>query len=234
MTKQRIAIFDLDETLTKKGTWGRFVTGTLRGRLLKWIPFLLTSIFSQMLYMLKIGPREHVKENMMRWTLSGRTRTKLEQIASDFADNEVREGLRLRAKAMIEKHRAAGDRIIIASAAVDLIVDPIADRLDISERVCTKMAYHANTVTGEQVLARKLGGQNCYGVGKLEMVKQHLEQDPNFDRAQVHITMYSDSRSDLAIMRWADVGIAVNPSPRLAELTGKYGLEVQNWDVEKD
>jgi len=227
MTKQRIAIFDLDETLTKRGTWGRFVVGTLRGKPLKWIPFLATSIFSQALYMLRFGPREHVKENMMRWTLSGRTRAELERLASDFADREVGEGLRVRSKAMIEKHRKAGDRIIIASAAVDLIVDPIADRLDIAERVCTKVAYNEDSR-----LARKLGGMNCYGKGKLIMVQKYLEQDPKFDRAKVHITMYSDSRSDLDIMQWADVGIAVNPSPRLAKLTQQYGFEVQDWDLE--
>ena len=228
MTKQKIAIFDLDETLTRKGTWGRFVVGTLKGKPLKWVPFLATSVFSQVFYMLRLGPREHVKENMMRWTLSGRSRAQLEQLAADFADKEVGEGLRLRSKKMIEKHRATGERIIIASAAVDLIVDPIAARLDIAERVCTKMAYNA-----DDRLSRKLGGMNCYGKGKLAMVQKYLEQDPEFDRANTHITMYSDSRSDLDIMRWADVGIAVNPSPRLAKLTGQYGFEVQDWDQEE-
>ncbi len=225
MNKQQIAIFDLDETLTKKGTWGRFVTGTLRGKPLKWIPFLATSIVSQIIYMLRLGPREHVKENMMRWTLSGRTRVELEKQAADFADYEANAGLRLRSKSMIEQHRAAGDRIIIASAAVDLIVDPIADRLDIAEMVCTKMAYNA-----DDRLARKLGGMNCYGKNKLLMVREHLERDEKFDRSKSHITMYSDSRSDLAIMDWADVGIAVNPSPRLAKVVEQYGFEVQNWD----
>ena len=133
MTKQRIAIFDLDETLTKKGTWGRFVTGAIKGKPLKWIPFLASSLFSQAIYMLRFGPREHVKENMMRWTLSGKPKAELETMAADFADIEANEGLRHRAKTMIEKHRAKGDRIIIASAAVDLIVAPIAERLGISE-----------------------------------------------------------------------------------------------------
>ncbi|PHS36930.1 MAG: HAD-IB family hydrolase [Robiginitomaculum sp.] len=229
MTKQRIAIFDLDETLTVKGTWGRFVTGTLRGKLLKWLPFLASSLFSQALYMLRFGPREHVKENMMRWTLSGKTRTELEILADDFAETETREGLRQRAKSMIEHHRTKGDRIIIASAAVDLIVAPIAERLDIAEIVCTKMAYLA-----DGTLSRKLGGMNCYGANKLLMVKEHLEQDPKFERTQAHITMYSDSRSDLDIMRWADVGIAVNPSPRLAAAAKEYGFDVQDWNLGRD
>jgi len=229
MTKQHIAIFDLDETLTKKGTWGRFVTGTLKGKPLKWIPFLASSLVSQAVYMLRLGPREHVKENMMRWTLSGKPKAELETLAANFAEGEVNEGLRHRAKSMIERHRAKGDRIIIASAAVDLIVTPIAERLDISEVVCTKMAY-----LEDGTLSRKLGGMNCYGSNKLLMVIECLAQDPKFDRAQTHITMYSDSRSDLDILGWADVGIAVNPSPRLAAITEEYGFDVQDWNLKDD
>jgi HAD superfamily hydrolase (TIGR01490 family) len=225
---QRIAIFDLDETLTKKGTWGRFVTGAIRHQPLKWIPFFISSVFSQILYMLGKGPREHVKETMMRWTIAGRSRADLEKSAETFADNEIAQGLRLRSNRVLEKHRAAGDRIIIASAAVDLIVHPIAERLKIAETVCTKTAFD-----DQDRLAKKLDGMNCYGQGKLRLVKEYLAKDPKFDRGHVHITMYTDSRSDLDIMHWADVGIAVNPSPRLARVVDEYGFEVQNWDEEE-
>ena len=225
MPKQNIVIFDLDETLTKKGTWGRFVLGSIKGKPHKLIPFFASSIFSQIKYMLRFGPREHVKEAMMRWTLSGRTREELTAMAEKFADTEAGEGLRRQSKAMLAKHKDAGDRIIIASAAVDLIVDPIAACLGITEIVCTKMAYN-----DDDRLARKLGGQNCYGAGKLDMVKTYLENDPKFSRKDAHITMYSDSRSDLDILRWADVGIAVNPSPRLAKCVNADGFEVQDWD----
>jgi len=42
--------------------------------------------------------------------------------------------------------------------------------------------------------------------------------------------MYSDSRSDLDIFDWADVGIAVNPSPRLLKRVTEHGLSVVDWD----
>ncbi len=225
MNKPRIAIFDLDETLTQKGTWGRFVTSAISRQPVKWIPFFCSTIFSQALYMLGRGPREHVKESMMRWTLSGRERGELEEMAEKFANFEVGAGLRRQAKAVLERHRQAGDRIIVASAAVDLIVNPIAARLGITDIVCTKMAYDQNNF-----LSKKLGSQNCYGTGKLEMVKSYLNKDLDYNRDDVHITMYSDSRSDLDILRWADVGIAVNPSPRLEKCAGQEGFEVQDWD----
>ncbi len=225
-TKQNIAIFDLDETLTKKGTWGRFVASTMQGRPLKWIPFLITSLFRQALYVFGLAPREHVKESMMRRTISGKSREELQKLAEDFAKNEVSQGLRARSLQMIEKHRARGDRIIIASAAVDLLVEPIAKRLGVDEIVCTKMAWENGR------LGRKLGGMNCYGKNKLFMIKQYLKQDKNFRRDKVHITVYSDSSSDIPILCWADKGIAVNPSPKLLKQAAKYGFEIQDWDLE--
>ena len=222
--KQNIAIFDLDETLTKKGTWGRFVALSIKSSPWKWPALVVTSLFRQVLYMAKFAPREHVKESMMRRTISGKSKAELQKLAERFADNEIANGLRLQAKDKIEYHRQNGDRIIIASAAVDLIVEPIAKKLGIDEVVCTKMAWENGR------LAKKLGGMNCYGDNKLLMVKQYLEQDEGYNREQCHITIYSDSRSDLALMRWADVGIAVNPSPRLLKEIPKYGFALEDWD----
>lgn len=227
MKKDRIAIFDLDETLTQRGTWGRFVTGAVRGQPLKWLPFAISTVFSQILYMVGLGPRERVKEHMMRWTIAGRTRAELEKLAQEFADEEVKNGLRRKSHDVIDHHRTAGDRIMIASAAVDLIVHPIAEHLNIQDRICTK-----TTFDGEERLEKRLGGVNCYGPNKLKLVREYLENEPGFDRDNVHITMYSDSRSDLDIFDWADVGIAVNPSPRLLKCVKEHGLSVQDWDKE--
>ena len=65
----------------------------------------------------------------------------------------------------------------------------------------------------------------------LRLVKQYLGNIPGYDREKTHITMYTDSRSDLAILRWADVGIAVNPSPKLCKAAPEYGFEIQDWDA---
>ena len=171
------------------------------------------------------GPRERVKEKMMGWTIAGRSRESLLAAANAFADAEVDHGLRAQSLAKIAAHRQAGDRIIIASAAVDLIVHQIAQRLGITETVCTATAFE------DGKLAKKLGGPNCYGPGKLKMVQEYLSLNSGFERRDSHITMYTDSRSDLAILRWADVGIAVNPSPKLCKAAPEYGFEIQDWDA---
>ena len=225
MSKQRIVIFDLDHTLTQKGTWGRFVSGSLRGQWHLWIPFICLSIAAQMKYRLGFGPREQVKETMMRWTLAGRSQKDLQARALDFARQEVDHGLRRRSKEILGWHQGRGDRVLIASAAVDLIVEPICGLLNIEEWVCTQTSYDKSGI-----LKPKIKGRNCYGAGKLHMVKAYLDRNSGFTRGRVHITMYSDGYSDLDILRWADIGIAVNPSRKLAKIAPRYGFEVQNWD----
>lgn len=222
---RHIVIFDLDETLTRKGTWGRFVFSTLRGHPFKKARLALGMAFNQIVYKLGMKPREFVKERMMRQTLSGRCKQELRQLAENFARAEADSGLRPQAQSIIEHHRSKGDRLMIASAAVDLIVEPMAKFLDIDEYVCTAMAY-----TSQGVLDVKLGGQNCYGCGKLEMVKAYLDQCPQYQRGERHITVYSDSCSDLDILAWADRGVAVHPTRKLANCAKEYDLEIQYWN----
>lgn len=225
MTNQTIVIFDLDETLTQKGTWGRFVVGTIRQKPLKWVPFGVCTIFAQIRYLLGHVPRAHVKETMMCCTLSGHSRAEVEALAEAFAQNEVTHGLRPKALGVLEGHRKDGARILLASAAVDLIAEPIAKKLGIREVICTKIAYCSSGY-----VMKTLGSTNCYGEGKLLMVRKYLNADSTFDRDDTHITMYSDSCSDLAIMNWADKGVAVHPSARLAKCVEEHGFEVQMWD----
>lgn len=221
-----IAIFDLDRTLTRKGTWGRFVTGAIKGKPHKWLPFLFGTAWMQLRYRLGRCPRVDVKLAMLRHSVAGLPVDKLAARAERFAEREVPDGLRAQALGKIAKHRTNGDRIIIASAAADFILHPIAARLGIDEIVCTR---HAITEDGR--LSRSLRSPNCYGVGKLDMVKAYLESSPKFDRNSHLITVYSDSSSDIPIMDWANHGVAVNPSAKLLRKAADKGYIVEDWNT---
>jgi len=138
---QRYAVFDLDETITTRGTWGRFVSQALRDKPGRLLGMWAKAGIAQFIY--KVTPKERmsVKQGMLRSSLSGRTKFELEALADKFAEKEIREGLRPGAIRQIEAHRAAGDRIIIASAGADLIVEAIAQRLSIHTVVSTNLAW---------------------------------------------------------------------------------------------
>ncbi len=225
----RYAVFDLDETITTHGTWGRFVSQSVKGRPLKLIGLWARAGIGQILY--KFGPKERisVKRGMLRWSLSGQSRVKLEDLAERFADEEIKSGLRPGAVRQIERHRAAGDHILIASAGADLVVEAIAKRLGIDTVISTKLAWEGEG--DSQVCARDFGSENCYGPGKLDRLRKCLETFDDFQRSAAHITVYSDSHSDLPVMKYADKGVSVNGDSKLQKAAELYGFEIVDWSV---
>ncbi len=225
----RFAVFDLDETITTHGTWGRFVSQSVKGRPLKLIGLWARAGIGQILY--KFGPKERisVKRGMLRWSLSGQSRVKLEDLAERFADEEIKSGLRPGAVRQIERHRAAGDHILIASAGADLVVEAIAKRLGIDTVISTKLAWEGEG--DSQVCARDFGSENCYGPGKLDRLRKCLETFDDFQRSAAHITVYSDSHSDLPVMKYADKGVSVNGDSKLQKAAELYGFEIVDWSV---
>lgn len=218
-----IAIFDLDYTLTKRGTWGRFVIKNVIPKPWLWLPLAITAAVTQWRYKQGHFPRIRVKQAMMRWSMVGKSRAYLEGLAETFAEKEVANGLRPGAIDALERHRANGDVIIIASAAVDLLVRPIAKRLNVDYWVATNMKWENGK------LAPEFASENCYGPEKLERVKQLFAHTPELKHNHTLITMYTDSYSDIEILRFCDKGVAVNADCSLTLASAEEGFEVVNW-----
>lgn len=219
--KPVIAIFDLDYTLTKRGTWGRFVWRTVRYKPHLWGPLLISTLSFQWQYKRGKIPRGAVKKTMMRWSLLRRNRANLTSIADDFARSEVSHGLRPGGMNALKYHREQGHRIVLASAAVDLIVEPIAKYLDISDYVSTELGWDE-----QGRLKDKFKSPNCYGKAKLDRVKRHLQDiAPN----GAYTYFYSDSKADLPVLEYVDTPIVVDPSQKFEKLAKTRGFEIQYW-----
>jgi HAD superfamily hydrolase (TIGR01490 family) len=215
------AFFDMDRTLTRAGTWSRYMFSVNKGRPFFYLRLPLLALHA-IAYKLGFLSRQSVKEHGLK-TLKWATREKLEHAAEQFADREVEQGLRRRSRAVLDKHNSAGDTLVMATAAVDLVARPMARRLGIETVICTELEWSA-----EGRLTGKLAGPNCYGQAKLDLILQaHEAQD--FEKP---FTGYSDHVSDIPFLKWADHGIAVNPSRGLAQIADKAGLRIEDWEDE--
>ena len=114
---------------------------------------------------------------------------------------------------------------MIVSAAVDIIVEAVADRLNIPHYMATDMAWDM-----DGNLSSEFASPNCYGPEKVTRLEAYLAQNPKLKQNHTIITMYSDSYSDLDILTFCDKGVAVNPDRRLAVLAKTYGFDVVDWD----
>ena len=215
-----IALFDLDYTMTRRGTWGRFVWRTVRARPWLWIPLLAGTLANQIDYKRGRTPRGTVKRTMMRWSLMRRKRAELQAMAEDFARREVRR-LRDGALPVLREHKGAGHTVMVASAAVDLLVEPICRELGIAHYVCTRTQWD-----GER-LCDTFRGENCYGDAKRRAVEAYWSEHGLSGPAGV---FYTDSRADFALAPVCDTIVVVNPKSKTRAEAEAAGYAIVDWN----
>ncbi|RKQ71549.1 HAD superfamily hydrolase (TIGR01490 family) [Litorimonas taeanensis] len=224
--KPVVAIFDLDYTLTKRGTWGRFVWRSVQNKPHLWLPLLFSTLSFQIQYKFGKIPRGAVKKTMMRWSLMRLPRERLEQMAEAFARETVKTGLRPGGIAALEYHRDKGHQILIASAAVDLVVAPICKYLNIHDFVATEMAWDESGA-----LKENFASPNCYGEAKRDRTLSFLKQSK---KETSTLYFYTDSKADLPLLKVVDCPIVVDPSPKFKEIAEACNMRVQNWMASKE
>lgn len=215
------AIFDLDRTITRAPTWMRFMIYANGARLgfLARVPRLVACAIS---YKLGLTSRDTVKAETLK-TLAWMDRATLQAKAEAFVTREIAQNLRPGARAAIAHHLARGDRLIMATAAVDMLADPLARALGFHEVIATRLSWHPAVASP----APRLDGANCYGVEKLRRVTESQAARP----FAAPVYAYSDHVSDLALLRLADHGIAVNPSSGLRRVAQACGIEIVDFDT---
>ncbi len=221
----KLAIFDLDYTITKSGTWGRFVWQVIKGRPWLWIPFFTAAVRAQMRYKKGLIPRVQVKETMIKWCMAGKPRAEMLTHASRFAEQEVPNRLRPGAIRALEAHKNVGDEIMIISAAADIIVAEIAKRLGVKYFLASEMGWDE-----QDRLKIEFASPNCYREEKCVRYDAFLEAHPELARKITETVMYSDSHSDLPLMRKCDAAVAVHPSRKLRELANQYNFTIVDWN----
>ena len=166
-------------------------------------------------------PRGAVKKTMMRWSLQRFNRSKLTKIAQEFALREVQTGLRRGGQEALKFHKDNGHLIVLASAAVDLVVSPIARKLGISEFVSTELDW--DEAGG---LKSDFKSPNCYGDEKLSRVRNLMAR---IAPGGAYTYFYSDSKADLPVLDYVDVPIVVDPSQKFEEYAISRDFDIQYW-----
>ena len=222
--KAALAIYDMDRTITRRATYTPFLIHAA-ARLAPWRLVLLPfALLSTLAYALKLIDRSRLKEVNYRLLIGGATDpVKLEPVIQSFADRQVAGNIMPGARASIAADRAAGRRIVMATASYRLYAGAIAERLGIRDVIATETRLDAKG----RIVAR-VEGSNCYGDAKLAMIQAWLERE-GLTREAVHIRFYSDHVSDSVVHHWSDEPVATNAHDRLVKLAHAEGWEVLDW-----
>ncbi|HEX8535600.1 MAG TPA: HAD-IB family phosphatase [Allosphingosinicella sp.] len=222
--KSALAIYDMDRTITRRATYTPFLIHAAV-QLAPWrlvlIPFVILSMLA---YVLKLIDRGRLKE--INYTLligRGIAPERLEPVIESFAEKQIATNIMPGARASIDADRAAGRRLVMATASYRIYAAAIARRLGFNDVIATETGLDAEG----RIIAR-IEGSNCYGDSKLAMIEAWLARE-GLSREAVHIRFYSDHISDSVVHRWADEPVATNAHDRLIRLAKAEGWEVLDW-----
>lgn len=213
----RIAIYDMDKTITVAPTWTAFAVGAAPRWRLALLPFagLAAAAFGAGLID-RARLKALTQRLLLGHTLNG---TRAAAKAARFAG---RVKLFSHAEAQIAADRAAGYRLVMATASYRFYVAAIATRLGFDDVIAT------NSKTSEHGVRAGIAGENCYGPAKLRMIEAWLAEE-GIARADAHIRFYSDHVSDAPALEWADEAFAVNPHAPLRALAAAKGWTILRW-----
>jgi phosphatidylglycerophosphatase C len=170
VTSEPTAVFDLDGTITKRDTLLPFLrnlnTGGTTMGLMRASPWIGMSAFDR-------THRDRAKEILLRSTLGGQTVDRVHAAAERFSRGLIPRGLVPEVVDRIERHRAKGHRIAVASASPDVVVAAIARRLEIDTVIATKLEIVDGCYTG------RYGSHNVRSGEKLRRVIESLGCAPS-------------------------------------------------------
>jgi HAD superfamily hydrolase (TIGR01490 family) len=152
--------------------------------------------------------------------LAGRTVAELLPLRRGFFDGEIAPRIPDDARALLKKHRDAGDRLVLTTATNRAVSEFTAHALAVDDYVATEVEVMDGRYTG-----RTLGEPNLR-VGKVQRLRARLIEQGLPDTLLRQATFYSDSINDLPLFSVVRHPVVVDPDPRLASTAMRKGWTV--------
>jgi HAD superfamily hydrolase (TIGR01490 family) len=214
-----IAFFDLDRTLLAVNSGGLWVRREVAlGRLSKRQALQAVAWLAR--YALGLAEAETTVEFAVR-QLRGTSAESYRRRTSDFYELVLTDAFRPGGFAALERHRADADVCVLLTSSSEYLAALAAKDLGIETVCCNRFEVDLHGLhTG------RLSGGACFGAGKLAHA-QEVAQRLDFPLAQC--TFYTDSASDLPVLRAVGSPVAVNPDPRLRRFARRSGWRIEDW-----
>jgi phosphatidylglycerophosphatase C len=211
----RVAVFDLDGTLTRRDTLWPYLRAWARAHPAP--GFWPRTALAAAAWPLH-RDRGRLKARLIRIAMGGARREEVAAHTRGFVaalgDAELCPG----ALAAIGRHRAAGDRLVLLSASVDLYVPEIGRRFGFDETDCTGIAWSGDRLDGA------LAGPNLRAGEKLRCLQGLRARFPG-----VSFAAYGNARSDFAHFDAVEEATLVNAGPSLRREALARGYRTAEW-----
>ncbi|MGC4027955.1 MAG: HAD-IB family phosphatase [Steroidobacteraceae bacterium] len=216
-TARRLAVFDLDGTLTRHDTFLPFVGGLLLREPGRWwrIPLLLWPAVG---YLTGRVDRGALKGAVLRLLFRGLPRKRIADWAERHARRVIAAGMHEEGLRAWRAHQAAGDELILLSASPDLYVPRIGAALGAAQVLCTPVLWKDGRLDGH------LAGPNHRGAVKTQVLAALRAQRPD-----MAVIAYGNSPADLDHMLGCEQAVYVNGGEALRRAMPQKNLRWVRW-----
>ena len=209
-----IEFFDVDHTLTRRSSGGRYVALAMRRRVLPLRLLVIMPLYTLAYRLGVFRPRE--RKNGFPF-LRGIARETLEKLARDSFEEGLKGDLFPEAVALVRSLKAGGRRVMLATSSLDFIVAPLAEYLSVDGVLATKLEFVDGTCTGRML------GMPMFRREKKDRVLSFLAEEAI--KAE-ECSFYSDSIYDLPLLEAVGKPVAVNPDFRLRRIARRRGWQI--------
>ena len=215
MSEEKLVIFDLDNTILNGDSDYSMINFLVAKSILDNSALDVNQSFMDDYRKGKLDFDEYTKFALQSFI--GMSHIEISEITLEFVKEVIEPMINIYALKIIHDHQDDGCKILIASATNELIVKPIAKRLEVADYLGTKVEFVDNKCTGKYLPTSALGE------GKLKLVTDWAKiKGFNLELA----TFYSDSINDLPLLEKVNYPIAVNPDPKLEKISITRGWKI--------
>lgn len=222
----KLALFDLDHTLIPMDSdyaWGQFTVD------IGWRDAEAFGRANDLFYERYKAGTLDIAEYIRFATAAIREHGMEKSIAAhaDYMGAVVQKSITQQARDLVQRHRDAGDVVVIVTATNEFVTRPIAQAFGVDELIATELARGPDGwLTGE------VAGQPNMREGKVARLAAWLAAR-GWDWSDVEATFYSDSMNDLPLLEKVQHPVATNPDERLRALAQERGWPVLDLFKEK-
>lgn len=198
---EKLAIFDVDFTITNKETLLEFFKFVLKKdkKNAKYIPRV---ILSGILYGVKIYDEKRVKEAFLKF-IDGIDEKDLNELVKSYYKERLTNILYKDAIDKIKELKGKGYKVYLISASPEFYLNQFYDIEEVDMIIGTKFHFSNGK------FARKMLGENCKGEEKVKRLMEVLKEN-NIDVDFKNSFMFSDSLSDKPLLDLVGNGYLIN------------------------
>jgi fatty acyl-CoA reductase len=215
-----LAVFDVDGTLVETNVVEYFLWMRLRAQPLDDWPAFMARMLRQAPRWLYLERRSRAEfQRSFYREYAGLDPEVMRTLGREALDAVTLRRIYPEGMRRIREHKRAGHRVLLLTGALDVVVEPLAELLEV-EVDCAHLLVRDGRLTGDLESPPPAG--EARGALLEEYAGSHgLVLSESF--------AYADSLSDLPMLELVGTPVAVNPDARLSQVAGQRGWRVERW-----